>query len=95
MITVSDLRKMPLFAGVPDDEASTVASRLADVRLRTGDWLVHEGEQPSFFLLLEGALEIYKVVHGQERKLDDYGPGAYFGEVPLILGSPAIASPYE
>jgi thioredoxin reductase (NADPH) len=92
VITVAELRSIPLFAGVPDDEASTLASRLGDVRLRAGDWLVHEGEQPSFFLLVEGGLELYKVVHGVERKLDDYGPGAYFGEVPLLLGSPAIAS---
>src|SRR5207342_3325163 len=68
------------------------ASRLADVHLRTGEWLIHEGEQPSFFLLLEGSLELFKVVHGVERRLDEYGPGVYFGEVPLLLGSPAIAS---
>ena len=32
------------------------------------------------------------MVHGIERRLDEYGPGTYFGEVPLLLGSPAIAS---
>ena len=92
MITVADLRTIPLFGGLPDDEARAVASRLADVHLRTGEWLLHEGEQPSFFLLMAGSLELFKVVHGVERKLDEYGAGVYFGEVPLLLGSPAIAS---
>lgn len=92
MITVDELRGVPLFAGLPDDEASVVASRLADVRLRTGDWLIHEGEQPSFFLLLSGRLEVSKAVHGKDRVLDQYTPGTYFGELPLLLGSPAIAS---
>ena len=92
MITVDDLRRVPLFHDLPDDEARAVASRLADIHLRAGDWLIHEGEQPSFFLLLEGSLELFKMVHGIERRLDEYGPGVYFGEVPLLLGSPAIAS---
>ena len=64
MITVDDLRQVPLFRDLPDSEASAVASRLADIHLRTGDWLIHEGEQPSFFLLLEGSLELFKMVHG-------------------------------
>jgi thioredoxin reductase (NADPH) len=92
LITVDDLRSVPLFRDLPDHEATTVASRLADIHLRAGDWLLHEGEQPSFFLLMEGSLELFKIVHGIERRLDEYGPGVYFGEVPLLLGSPAIAS---
>jgi len=92
MITVDDLHAVPLFKELPDGEAATVASRLADVRLREGEWLLHEGEQASFFMLLEGRLELFKVVHGIERKLDEYEVGTYFGEVPLLLGSPAIAS---
>lgn len=92
MISVDDLRSTPLFAALPDDEARALAARLGDVRLRTGDWLLHEGEQPSFFLVIEGALEVRKMVHGVDRRLDEYGPGTYFGELPLLLGAPAIAS---
>ena len=29
---------------------------------------------------------------GREHRLTTYGPGDYFGEVPLLLGSPAIAN---
>ncbi|MEO8751470.1 MAG: FAD-dependent oxidoreductase [Casimicrobiaceae bacterium] len=92
MITIEELRSVPLFAALPDDEAEALAARLADVRLREGDWLIHEGEQPSFFMVIEGSLELRKVVHGIERHLDDYRAGTYFGEVPLLLGAPAIAS---
>jgi thioredoxin reductase (NADPH) len=92
MITPQELRSIPLFAALPDDEAETLASRLADVHLRVGDWLLHEGEQPSFFLLIDGELELRKVVHGAERRINVYRTGDYFGELPLLLGSPAIAS---
>lgn len=92
MISVDELRRIPLFAALPAAEAQALAERMADIRLRTGEWLLHEGEQPSFFLLVEGSLELRKVVHGVDRRLDEYRAGTYFGELPLLLGSPAIAS---
>ena len=92
MITPDELRRVSLFAALPDNEAASLAARVADVRLREGDWLIHEGEQPSFFLLLEGTLEVRKAVHGVDRRLTEYSPGEYFGELPLLLGSPSIVS---
>jgi thioredoxin reductase (NADPH) len=65
---------------------------MADVRLRAGEWLLHEGEQPSFFMVLGGALEVRKNVHGAERRVDVRRPGTYFGELALLLGAPSIAS---
>ncbi len=92
MITVELLRSIPLFASLPVAELETLAERGADIRLRAGDWLIHEGEQPSFFGLLQGRIEVRKAFHGTDRLLTVYEPGAYFGEVPLLLGSAAVAS---
>jgi thioredoxin reductase (NADPH) len=92
MITVDLLRRCPLFEKLPTPELETLAARGADVRLRAGDWLIHEGELPSFFVLIEGRIEVRKVIHGVDRLLTTYEPGDYFGEVPLLLGSPAVAS---
>ena len=33
-----------------------------------------------------------KIVHGNDRTINTYRPGDYFGELPLLLGAPAIAS---
>jgi thioredoxin reductase (NADPH) len=92
MITADELRRVPLFATLPDSEAVALATRLADVRLREGDWLIHEGEQPAFFLLLDGELEVRKRVHGSDRRIAVYRTGEYFGELPLLLSSSAMAS---
>jgi thioredoxin reductase (NADPH) len=92
MITPRELRSIPLFADLPDSEAGTLTSRLADVRLRKGEFLIREGEQPSFFMLLEGSVELLKRVHGVERRIEVFRAPNYFGELPLMLGSPAIAS---
>ena len=53
---------------------------------------MQEGEQPSFFMVVDGALDVRKVVHGNDRRINTYRPGDYFGELPLLLGAPAIAS---
>ncbi|TMH29346.1 MAG: cyclic nucleotide-binding domain-containing protein [Betaproteobacteria bacterium] len=92
MISASELRTVPQFSSLPDAEASALTARLADVHLREGDWLLHEGEQPSFFMLINGEIEVRKMVHGADRRINVYQPGDYFGELPLLLGSPAVAS---
>ena len=92
MISIAELRTIPLLASLPDTEATALAARMADVRLRTGDWLIHEGEQPSFFMLVAGSLEMRKMVHGSERRINTVHIGDYFGELPLLLGAPAMAS---
>ena len=86
MITADELRRVPLFAALPDNEAASLASRVADVRLREGDWLIQEGEQPSFFLLLEGSLEVRKVVHGVERRLTAIQSGRVFRRIAAAAG---------
>jgi hypothetical protein len=43
---------------VPHAELSTIAARAADVDLREGEWLIHEGEAPAFFILLSGRLAV-------------------------------------
>jgi thioredoxin reductase (NADPH) len=91
MITADLLRGVPLLAPLPDAELETLAAHGADIRLRAGDWLIHEGEVPSFFVLLEGRVEVVKEFNGVARVLTTYAPGEYFGEVPLLLGAPAVA----
>ena len=92
MITAESLTRVPLFATLPEHERASLAARAADVRLRKDEWLLSEGQTVGFYVLLEGKLAAVKSVGGQERELLFYEQGDYFGEVPLLLGSPAVAS---
>ena len=92
MITAELLKRIPLFARIPDDERGSLAARTADVRLNADEWLILEGQTPSFFALLEGRLSVQKSIAGRDQQLAVYEPGEYFGEVPLLLASPAVAS---
>ena len=92
MITAELLKRIPLFAGVPEDERASLAARSADVRLNADEWLILEGQTPAFYALLEGRLAVHKIIAGRDQQLLVYEPGDYFGEVPLLLASPAVAS---
>jgi thioredoxin reductase (NADPH) len=92
MITADALTRIPLFAFLPADERASLAARAADVRLHRDEWLVQEGQTAAFFALLDGRLSVIKSVNGRDQQLTTFVPGDYFGEVPLLLGSPAVAS---
>jgi thioredoxin reductase (NADPH) len=92
MITVDDLRAMKLFEDVPRDELQIIANRAADIHLGEGDWLVSEGEVPSFFGLISGRLAVLKGTGGDEHKVMEYEPGETFGETPLLLDTAAVVS---
>ena len=92
MITAESLTRIPLFACLPADERASLAARAADVRLQQDEWLFQEGQSAAFFAILEGNLSVVKMISGREQQLTTYVPGDYFGEVPLLLGAPAVAS---
>ncbi|HEX4153967.1 MAG TPA: FAD-dependent oxidoreductase [Acidobacteriaceae bacterium] len=77
---------------LPEAELQRIAQRAADVRLHKGEWLIREGEQPSFFVMIEGAVEVLKDISGRDQVVKLYSRGEFFGEVPLILGSTAFVS---
>ena len=92
MITREDLQAIPLLAELPPEKVDAIAARAADLILDSGDCLIREGELAAFFFLLRGRVAVFKSAAGEDRQIGTYDPGAYFGEVPLLLNSPAIAS---
>jgi thioredoxin reductase (NADPH) len=91
MVTSSDLGELALFADCLDEHVGFFAKNSADVRVSQGDWILCEGESARFFVLLEGNVEIVKTVSGQPRAIGTFEAGEGFGEVPLLLGSSAVA----
>src|SRR5215207_444007 len=92
VITAELLSQISLFSTLPENERDSISSRAADVRIRAGEYLLLEGQEPAFFGLLEGRIDVLKMLSGRDQRLTTYGPGDYFGEVPLLLGAPALAS---
>jgi len=83
---------MPLLAGLPVEQVDAIAARAADLTLEKDEWLLQEGEQAAFFFLLSGHISVYKEMGGERRTINHFKPPEHFGEVPLMLNSPALAS---
>jgi CRP-like cAMP-binding protein len=89
---MSLLRKVPLFANLKDEEKVCI-EETEEWRLPAGEMLLKEGEPAEyFFVLLEGEMSAWKKHADQEIVVARGRPGAFFGEVPLLLGTPYMMS---
>ena len=69
-----------------------LAEKSADVRLCADEWLIREGEMPYFYVLFEGSVVVVKEINGREEELKRFKAPEFFGEVPIFLGAPSLAS---
>jgi thioredoxin reductase (NADPH) len=88
VLTPDDIRAIPLFSTLAQEQLNLLAQTSADIELAAGEWAVHEGEERALFGVLTGKIEVIKTVNGIERTLGWRVPGTIFGEVPLALGTP-------
>ncbi|SAL60647.1 FAD-dependent oxidoreductase [Caballeronia telluris] len=88
MLTLDDIRAIPLFSTLSDAELDHLANTSADLHLSPGEFAVHEGGERALYAVLSGKMEVVKLFDGVERTLGWRLPGTVFGEVPLALSSP-------
>jgi len=87
MLTLDELRAIPLFATLSDDDLRHLAREAADVRLTAGEYAVHEDEDRALFAVVSGKIEATKITDGVEQHVGWRLPGVIFGEVPITLGT--------
>lgn len=93
MFTQEELRAIPLFADLADKELDYLANCTADIRVNPREYVVHEGDpHRALIVTAEGRLEVTKFVDGIERVIGVRTPGNLFGEVPVVLNTPFLAS---
>jgi signal transduction histidine kinase len=84
-VTPDLLRRLPLFAEVPDSELARLAPLACEVTIQAGDVLMEEGTPAdAFYLVLEGRLAVTKRTGDQDVQLNDAGPGEVLGELALV-----------
>jgi signal transduction histidine kinase len=87
------LRAIPLFAGLGDDDLAWVGAAGREIDLAAGDPLFVEGQTDvAFCVLLAGELQVTKRIGAEEAVLASHLPGAFTGEVPLLTGTPYVAT---
>ncbi len=88
MLSIDEIRAIPLFSTLADCELERLANTSADMHLAAGEFAVPEGGERALFAVLAGKIEVVKAVEGIQRTLGWRLPGTIFGEVPITLGTP-------
>jgi thioredoxin reductase (NADPH) len=88
MVTPEEIAGVSIFAGLGPIDCNRLSRAAADIRLATGEYAVHQGDERALFAVLEGRLETVGLVDGIERVVGGREAGELFGEVPIALGTP-------
>jgi thioredoxin reductase (NADPH) len=87
MVTPDEIGEVTIFAGLDAAARERLARVAADISLVPGEWAVPEGGDRALFAVLEGHLEVVKLIDGIERLIGERNPGDICGEIPITLGT--------
>jgi CRP-like cAMP-binding protein len=83
------IKGVPLFAECSRKELNEVAGIADEIDLREGKELTTQGKPGrEFFVLVEGSADVKK----SNRRVNQLGPGDFFGEISLVKQTPRTAT---
>jgi CRP-like cAMP-binding protein len=83
------LKKIPLFAGIPDAQLQRIANGVKERKFDRGASIVSAGETGhGFYLIVQGEAEVTR----GGRTIRTLGAGDYFGELALVRNTPRTAT---
>jgi len=87
LVTADEIARVPVFAALDPAACAQLSRAAADVSLMPGEYAAHEGDERALFALLDGRVEVTKLVDGIERVIGERHVGDVMGEVPIALGT--------
>lgn len=91
MLTVEEIRRVAVFADLEPDVCEQLCRVAANITLAPGEYAAHEGDGPVLFGLLEGRIEVVRLVDGVESVIGERRPGDIIGELSIAIGMPQPA----
>ncbi|MEZ4517334.1 MAG: cyclic nucleotide-binding domain-containing protein [Chloroflexota bacterium] len=89
---ITFLRRIPLFAELPEEALVHLAERAEEVHLDAGELLFAEGSAGDrAYVIEQGKLEIMKTSAGRDVLLAVRQPGEVFGELAVLEEAPRMA----
>lgn len=79
------IHQIKLFSGLTNQELKSI-DKGKEVWFEAGDKIIAEGEHDTFYVLLDGKVEVILRDGSKEAVLSTYNSGDHFGELPIILG---------
>src|SRR4028119_2301391 len=90
---LNDLRQVPLFADLSEEDLEQLHRMAETVSLPAGQLVLREGASgDSLYVVLHGELEVTKRQGSQDVLLAWYKPTQFFGEMALLEQAPRSAS---
>ena len=87
------LQGMPIFGAISESTLEFLVACAQQRDLAAGAYFFHEGDAPTGLFVLEtGHVRVSRRRAGEEFVLQDFGPGACFGEMALMDLHPRSAS---
>src|SRR5262245_1223828 len=86
MVTAEEIATVALFADLEPAERNWLSQVVADITLVAGEFAVHEGDERALFGVLEGRLEVLRLVDGVASVIGERRPGDVFGEMSIAFG---------
>lgn len=88
--TAHELARVELLAGLPGETLARLGERMERRDVAPRERVIHEGEAGDrFYVVLSGVLAAVQAERGARTLLR---PGAYFGEVALVMDVPRTAT---
>jgi CRP/FNR family transcriptional regulator, cyclic AMP receptor protein len=83
------IKRVPLFDHLSRRDLDRIASIADEIDLPEGKELTREGKPGrEFFVLVEGEADVRK----RNRRINQLGPGDFFGEIALVTNRPRTAT---
>ncbi len=79
------LHQIRLFSGLADQDLKSI-EKGEEVWFEAGDKIIDEGEHDTFYVLLDGNVDVILRDGSKEAVLYSFESGDHFGELPIILG---------
>jgi thioredoxin reductase (NADPH) len=86
MVTAEEIGRVAVFEDLESAERDRLSRLVADITLAPGESAVHEGDARALFGVLEGRLEVLRLVDGVESVIGERKPGDVFGEMSIAFG---------
>lgn len=90
--TIRSSQDVTILDSLAENEWSRLISLVETLKFRKGDLVVRAGERdPSFFIILQGTVDVVAGQAGAETVLASLSEGSVFGEIAFFDGAPRSA----
>ena len=86
MVTAEEIGRVAVFADLEPAERDWLSRVVADITLVPGESAVNEGDARALFGVLEGRIQVHRLVDGVESVIGERKPGDVFGEMSVAFG---------